>query len=262
MKRNYPKCHPPPRGPLRIRPLRQYHLLHRNLRRRQSLPLSAQSIGTQKPPSTTTASEYYDPTTGRWPSRDPIEEEGGLNLYGFVANDPVGLIDYLGLDYDTHLTKVEARQLACAINLWLVDAGIVNALFLWGGDDRSNTLRLLRHYMLGYGNSLRVPSSVLLGDSGIQRANDDARRHFNGGGHQPYVRSGIQTTGDLKTAVGRTTARYTHSVEYYPRHVRRVGGSLVNERYTFLDTPPGSGLNVIFPFFGLRRFLCCWKGGR
>jgi RHS repeat-associated protein len=40
---------------------------------------------------------YYDPVTGRWSSRDPIEEEGGLNLYEFVANDGVGSIDFLGL---------------------------------------------------------------------------------------------------------------------------------------------------------------------
>jgi hypothetical protein len=40
---------------------------------------------------------YYDPKTGRWPSRDPIEEEGGINLYGFVGNDPVGRIDKFGL---------------------------------------------------------------------------------------------------------------------------------------------------------------------
>lgn len=32
-----------------------------------------------------------------WPSRDPIEEEGGLNLYGFVENDPIGSIDPHGL---------------------------------------------------------------------------------------------------------------------------------------------------------------------
>lgn len=39
---------------------------------------------------------YYDPETGRWPSRDPIEELGGLNLYGFVGNDGVNHWDYLG----------------------------------------------------------------------------------------------------------------------------------------------------------------------
>jgi RHS repeat-associated protein len=39
---------------------------------------------------------YYDPVTGRWPSRDPIEERGGINLYGFVGNDSVNSIDLLG----------------------------------------------------------------------------------------------------------------------------------------------------------------------
>jgi len=42
---------------------------------------------------------YYDPLTGRWPSRDPIEEMGGENLYGFVVNDGVNKLDYLGLDF-------------------------------------------------------------------------------------------------------------------------------------------------------------------
>ena len=35
-----------------------------------------------------------------WPSRDPIEERGGVNLYGFVRNDGVGKWDILGLDED------------------------------------------------------------------------------------------------------------------------------------------------------------------
>ncbi len=42
---------------------------------------------------------YYFPELGRWISRDPIDEEGGLNLYGFVNNDPVNLWDILGLDF-------------------------------------------------------------------------------------------------------------------------------------------------------------------
>jgi RHS repeat-associated protein len=39
---------------------------------------------------------YYDPATGRWPSRDPIGEEGGINFYGFVRNDVLNTIDVLG----------------------------------------------------------------------------------------------------------------------------------------------------------------------
>jgi RHS repeat-associated protein len=39
---------------------------------------------------------WFDPVTGRWPSRDPIGERGGLNLYGFVGNDGVNWVDILG----------------------------------------------------------------------------------------------------------------------------------------------------------------------
>ena len=40
---------------------------------------------------------YYEPELGRFINRDPIEEDGGLNLYGFVGNDPVNFYDYLGM---------------------------------------------------------------------------------------------------------------------------------------------------------------------
>ena len=40
---------------------------------------------------------YYNPVHGRFISRDPIGERGGLNLYGFVGNDAVNNWDYLGL---------------------------------------------------------------------------------------------------------------------------------------------------------------------
>jgi RHS repeat-associated protein len=40
---------------------------------------------------------FYDPVGGRWVSRDPIEEEGGVNLYGFVLNNAIGWVDDSGL---------------------------------------------------------------------------------------------------------------------------------------------------------------------
>jgi len=39
---------------------------------------------------------YYDPELERWINRDPIDEEGGINLYGFVLNDGINNWDYLG----------------------------------------------------------------------------------------------------------------------------------------------------------------------
>jgi RHS repeat-associated protein len=41
---------------------------------------------------------FYDPVTGRWPSRDPIEEEGGVNVYSYLFNDPWNWFEYLGLE--------------------------------------------------------------------------------------------------------------------------------------------------------------------
>ncbi|MFA6445372.1 MAG: RHS repeat-associated core domain-containing protein, partial [Sterolibacterium sp.] len=40
---------------------------------------------------------FYDPQNGRWLSRDPLGEEGGVNLYGFALNDPQNCWDAYGL---------------------------------------------------------------------------------------------------------------------------------------------------------------------
>jgi uncharacterized protein RhaS with RHS repeats len=42
---------------------------------------------------------YYGSDTGRWLNRDPISEQGGLNLYGFVGNEPVDGVDPTGLSF-------------------------------------------------------------------------------------------------------------------------------------------------------------------
>ena len=41
---------------------------------------------------------YYDPTLQRFINRDPIAEQGGINLYAYVANNPINAIDLLGLE--------------------------------------------------------------------------------------------------------------------------------------------------------------------
>jgi RHS repeat-associated protein len=40
---------------------------------------------------------YYCLGTGRWLSRDPLGEDGGVNLYVQVGNQPVDLVDFIGL---------------------------------------------------------------------------------------------------------------------------------------------------------------------
>jgi RHS repeat-associated protein len=63
---------------------------------------------------------YYDPVTGRWPSRDPIGERGGVNLYAFVYNNAFVWLDFLGrepmpIDYDawsrqTMINNIQRRE--------------------------------------------------------------------------------------------------------------------------------------------------------
>ena len=61
---------------------------------------------------------YYNPQTGRYITPDPIGLEGGINLFAYVANNPINNIDPEGLfDIITpvelgHLTK-EAMKITC-----------------------------------------------------------------------------------------------------------------------------------------------------
>lgn len=69
---------------------------------------------------------WYDPVIGRFLTQDPMGYAGGLNLYSYVGNNPVGFADPLGLAKDDgFLGKVESA------GLWLlslpgraVDAGL------------------------------------------------------------------------------------------------------------------------------------------
>ena len=40
---------------------------------------------------------FYSPGMGRWINRDPLQEEGGINLYAMVGNNPINDIDEYGL---------------------------------------------------------------------------------------------------------------------------------------------------------------------
>jgi uncharacterized protein RhaS with RHS repeats len=64
---------------------------------------------------------YYDPVTGRWPSRDPIEEDGGTNLYAFVGNDGVGKLDLLGMERTMWKCKQWGETLVWATRLEIVE---------------------------------------------------------------------------------------------------------------------------------------------
>ncbi len=57
---------------------------------------------------------WYDAQTGRWTTKDPIGLGGGLNLYGYVGNDPINETDVLGLAMDS-LTAACKNPLNAAV---------------------------------------------------------------------------------------------------------------------------------------------------
>ena len=73
---------------------------------------------------------YYKPSTGGWPNHDPIGENGRINLYGFVGNNPVNGIDPYGLWWwDGGYVRVRFGRFAwfdirerklCSILGWLI----------------------------------------------------------------------------------------------------------------------------------------------
>ena len=90
---------------------------------------------------------YYHPQSGRWINRDPSEEEGGLNLYGFVGNDGISNADMLGmLEYppsypgydedrlckDTHCVDNKIRVVMVAKDTENGDVFAWNLLFPFG----------------------------------------------------------------------------------------------------------------------------------
>jgi len=199
---------------------------------------------------------YYNPSTGRWPSRDPIEEEGGNNLYASSANDLINAYDYLGFAIGTHLTEKEAKELACQINKWLDDARDVDTIL---GSTRDLTLRFLHHYMSKEGTMITVPYSEISNEKQTQWANSQAIEKLGGktsGAINLYKASFGWANHDLSTSFGRVIFHYRID------HNGTILGEIL-DHYTFLDTAENDKDNVHFPKFGwtLTGWCCGWKGG-
>ena len=97
-------------------------------------------------------SEYqfrkYSPVLGRWLSRDPIGEEGGLNINSIARNDVIGKTDYAGLipnDCCPEEAKTKYYECLAAVEKWsakrLADAALVRDTALSANQSAYESLR-------------------------------------------------------------------------------------------------------------------------
>jgi RHS repeat-associated protein len=82
---------------------------------------------------------HYSPDFGRWMSRDPIGEDGGVNIYAFVRNKTQRYIDAEGLDpfETTGAPTVDGREV------------LFHLIVKIGEIPEGMPQQLLRHYMWG-----------------------------------------------------------------------------------------------------------------
>jgi len=78
---------------------------------------------------------FYEPNLQRWLNEDPIREAGGMNLFGFVGNNPLRAVDPLGLDIDSD---------ASLESLAWVGQNIIDG-FCWGAGKVDDGIDKMRH---------------------------------------------------------------------------------------------------------------------
>jgi RHS repeat-associated protein len=102
---------------------RRYLVAMEGARQRRTLGWRTRAAGeprrlgavTRRTPVQVAGSRYYSPGLGRWASRDPIGEEGGVNQFACLDNSPLMQVDALGL---------APCCCCCAISLYHIEHGV------------------------------------------------------------------------------------------------------------------------------------------
>jgi RHS repeat-associated protein len=86
---------------------------------------------------------YFDPTTGRFLSEDPIAFEGGANFYAYVGNNVPNLIDPFGLCVPSaDIAKCLENAFGQPIDKVTIIEKVKPADYKWGATTRKNEITI------------------------------------------------------------------------------------------------------------------------
>ena len=88
---------------------------------------------------------HYSPSLGRFLSRDPIAEQGGLNLYSFVRNSSAWKWDVLGLVTSLQACFTNPSMFACCLQTGILSWGSITAKYA-GKSGSKKLIKLLESW--------------------------------------------------------------------------------------------------------------------
>jgi RHS repeat-associated protein len=172
---------------------------------------------------------YYEPAAGKWLNRDPIAEQGGLNLYGFCQNDPVNAIDPLGLLWGLSY-----------LHEWLVDNAarpVIDKTADVIGGTSGHYARIAGHTfanvsttVVGGADSVRYMVNTYQGFTADYEANRDRGRSVGGAAVEAYLEANVLAKAPIGmyegvTARGIGGVDHGMDLEWDDRVTRFAGGT-------------------------------------
>ena len=103
---------------------------------------------------------WYSANLGRWLNRDPIGESGGLNLYGFVENDGINWIDYLGLKKCKDCAGIKESCIENSKAKLRTDIALAEDWLRGQENQINNATRMIKDNLLGFSDNFGPYSPV------------------------------------------------------------------------------------------------------
>ena len=101
---------------------------------------------------------FYDPVTQRWLNRDLLEEGDGVNLYAFLSNDSINLIDPYGLASDS-VSECATRD--PELGGFARQIGVADMNYDWLSDDQVDKLAKEIRADIASGKVVVAPDNLL-----------------------------------------------------------------------------------------------------